>query len=374
VRLTSLCAASLLLYNLYALDRPTEPRPLDDHAALLDPIQLDNLTLIPIVTLDRASDRPPADDVLSLDEAMAERLLAIRELPGGRVDALSFGNAADRPVFVLAGELILGGKQDRVIAANAVIAPHSTQTLAVRCVEHSRWTGDSDGFVSAGRLAHDRLRGSAAYADQEDVWDEVARANAEHFTTNATDTYRDLAELQPATTARLEARVDDALAALPEADRARMIGYAVAYNGEVAAVDRFRSPALFGKLERKLLRAYLAEAREQPVTSTRAPCSHAVASFIANAEHGEAERVIGTAASTTMIQRGTRTASSQVVLGDRHLYSNYLGNVRVRREPARQWGCERHLYPGYLGNHAHDSCWQPTTRPGTGRLHRDDSR
>lgn len=318
-----LCAASLLIANLYALQReqPASPqRYLPDGSELLAPIQIDNLTLIPIV----ATDRTGSTDVLTLDEAMQDRRLRVSEL-AERAGALEFANAADQPVLVLAGELLLGGKQDRVVATSALIPPHSTRAIPVRCVEHGRWSGGDD-FISAGRLAHDRLRGIAAYARQSDVWSEVARANHAHFTTNETDTYRNLAELQPAATDTLEARVYLALAELPETDRDRMIGYAVAYNGELATVDRFASPVVFGRLERKLLRAYLAEAIERRTDDTsdgRPPCIHAVREFIVNAQRGSFQQLFANSSWPTLIRRGTRVASSFVQRGDEPTFASF---------------------------------------------------
>ena len=69
-------------------------------------------------------------------------------------------------MFLLAGEVILGGKQDRIIGQNTIIAANTTQSVPVFCVEHGRWTEQESGtvFHSAHALAHGRLRGKAAIA------------------------------------------------------------------------------------------------------------------------------------------------------------------------------------------------------------------
>jgi hypothetical protein len=360
VRSSFVCVLTLLICNLVDLgwreSGASSEQSIDDHAAVLAPIEVGSLALFPIVTLDD----PPGDDVLSLDEAMRSRIVRIREIDGGRVDTLELSNAADQPVFVLAGEVILGGKQDRVIAANTIIPPHTTLPVAVRCVEKGRWsdTGTTE-FTTASTLAHDRVRGSAVYATQADVWSEVSRANQAHGTTNETDTYRTIAARQAAEAKIFERRIDDALAALPPADRRRMIGYVVAYDGVVSAVDIFRSPSLFGKLERKLVRSYLAQTTEH--TAARPPCVHAIRDFIADAKRGAPETVIE-GASFTLIQRGAVASTSRVEIGDRHLYANYLGNARIHREPAGEprGNCDRRLYPSYLGNaQTNRDCWDP---------------
>src|ERR1044071_6241351 len=231
---------------------------LSDHTALLTPIQVDSLTLTPIVATGPAT---AEEQLLVLDEAMAAKKVKIREISDGTVNSLTFINQAQQPVFVLAGEVILGGKQDRIIGRNTVIPANTTQAVPVYCVESGRWTGETKEFSTGKALAHGRLRGQASYRAQRDVWNEVAAKNVARKTTNSSDTYRRVAQQQSdGTLGRMEKQVDDALARIPAADRSRMVGYAVALNGSVATVDVFASPALFKKLETKLVRSYLTEA------------------------------------------------------------------------------------------------------------------
>ncbi len=371
MRSTFVCVLTLLICNLSFEFRRTTPihqemtvRPaailapesLDEDSKLLAPITVGGLTLFPIV----ANEPVAGNDVLSLDEAMRTHELRIREVDDGNVNELSFANASDQPVFVLAGEVILGGKQDRIVSTTTVIPPHSTEAVPVRCVEHGRWKGETNEFTTAETLAHDRLRATATYATQVDVWAEVKQLNERNDTANGTDTYRTLAMRQAEDARNHERTIDAAIAALPRADRQRMIGYAIAYNGEVSAVDKFRSPALFGKLERKLLRSYIAQSTETVTITIKEPCVHALRDFVANAKSGDEETAFTTNLSSTLIKRGTIASTSWVNSGERHLYSNYLGNSRIVQSPQRRWICDRHLYPSYQGNaQANDECWAP---------------
>jgi hypothetical protein len=361
------------------------PEALTD-GAFLAPIQIEGLTLIPIV---ETAASEPAQDVLVLDEAMRTKLVTIREVDGGRVDQLELTNRSDQPLFVLAGEIILGGKQDRVIAANTVIPAKTTQAVAVFCVERGRWDNSSTEFTTAEALAHNRLRGNASYDAQGDVWDEVNVSNSRQRTTSSTDTYRTIAVQQRDGAYRsLEDRVYAALGGIPVADRARMIGYAIALDGNVTAIDLFRSSRLFAKLERKLVRSYLAEVVGwTPVAAAKAPSIQAIKDFMANADRAAVERSYETTLSATRIKRGTLADNANVQLktsrGDRHLYSNYLGNNpgasrRDRRPdvssdrhlyPSYLGNADRHLYPGYLGN-APGNQPQPTTGGTPARLRR----
>ena len=297
-----------------------DPAALSDRTALLAPIQVDSLTLTPIVATigatPGATPGPEAgnEQLLVLDEAMSARQVKIREVSDGAVNSLTFVNTAPHPVFVLAGEVIIGGKQDRIIGRNTVIPANTTQEVPVYCVEHGRWTGESKEFATARALAHGRLRGQASYAAQQDVWNEVAAKNVARKTTNGSDTYRRVAQQQSdGTLAAMEKRVDEALAKLPPADRERMVGYAVALNGALATVDVFGSPALFKKLETKLVRSYLTEAidiRARP--DARPPTAADVKAFMSDADKAAERRSYDTPAAETMVNTGERAFKAKV--------------------------------------------------------------
>lgn len=266
------------------------------------------LALVPIATT-----APADDDYLVLDEAMAEGLVRVSER--GPVNSLTLENRADRPLFLLAGEVILGGKQDRIIGKNTIITAHATVELPVFCVEHGRWSGRQATFASAGVLAHSALREKASFDDQGEVWEEVASKNHKRRTTNPTDTYRATAAQQ--TGAELGAwdeALDVQLRALPAEARAAVVGYAVALGGEVVAVDVFDSPRLFARLDRKLRRSYYAEAIDvaAPAGAT-APTIDAVRAFLWRAEAAPAEPVYGNDAADTVNQEAGDAASTKVL-------------------------------------------------------------
>ena len=171
---------------------------LSEHTTLLAPIQVDSLTLTPIVATAATKDAKDKkdDNLLVLDEAMAAGQVKIQEIAEGNVNGLTFVNKADHPVFVMAGEVIIGGKQDRIIGRNTVIPAKTTQEVPVFCVEHGRWNGQTKEFTTAKALAHGRLRGQASYAAQQDVWNEVAAKNKARKTQSASDTYRKVAQQQ----------------------------------------------------------------------------------------------------------------------------------------------------------------------------------
>lgn len=291
---------------------PVDPaRALSDHTRLLDPIQVASLTVTPIVSTRDVADANVAAMTV-LDEAMPKKLVTITEK--GDVNNLVLTNNADQPLFVMSGEVIIGGRQDRIIGRNTIIPPKTTQDVPVFCVEHGRWTGNSSEFTTAKALAHGRLRGKASFASQQDVWDEVSVKNGQRKTESATGTYRQIAAQQSdGTLDVMQRQLDGALARLSAADRSKLVGFAVALNGKVASVDVFNSPALFDKLETKLLHSYLTEAVDVKADATvKAPTASDVKDFVKEVDAAPAAPSYATPAADTRVYAGKYAAKAEV--------------------------------------------------------------
>src|SRR5262249_26495478 len=227
--------------SVLADDARKQPTPdakgqdLNEHAALLEPIQVDSLTLTPIVSTGTSTD---PGDLLVLDEAMPAKQVRITEFNEGDVNNLTLVNSADKPVFLLAGEVIIGGKQDRIIGRNTIIPAKTKQQVPVYCVEHGRWEGSTKEFSTAKALAHGRLRGRANFDDQSAVWAEGRAKNEARKTQNSTDTYRKVATQQSdGSNKDWQTRVDAAIANAAQAVRDRTIGYAVTLDGNDPSDD-----------------------------------------------------------------------------------------------------------------------------------------
>lgn len=320
----SLCVAGTVYAEAPRPAPKTPPAPkakVDPLAGtkLLTPIQVDSLTLTPIIADPSAAPTASAKgtvDVLVLDEAMASKKVRIKEIESESVNNLTFINKSEQPVFILAGEVIIGGKQDRIIGKNTIIPANTTQTVPVFCVEHGRWDNSSKEFTTAKALAHGRLRGKASFAAQSEVWNEVAEKNERRKTKNGTDTYRQVAQQQTDGSLKTwQKKVDDALAKLPAADRAKMIGYVVALNGKVATVDMFQSPTLFKKLEPKLVKSYVTEAVDIVTAKDIKPTTQKqVVDFIDDAESAGEEEDYATSTAKSYRKNGKTTGKSAVKL------------------------------------------------------------
>ena len=93
---------------------------------------------------------------------------------GPSVNQLVLINRSKRPLILLAGELVSGGKQDRIIAKDRIVPPGAEPLpLNVFCVEHGRWSNGAQ-FNAASAIVHPSVREQAAVKrNQSDVWESV---------------------------------------------------------------------------------------------------------------------------------------------------------------------------------------------------------
>ena len=131
---------------------------------VLAPIRHGNLTIFPVVAL-RSFD---TEEFLTLDEGLRSGEVIVTESgsvqplmrrrrtptpPGPQVNQLVLVNNSKRPLILLAGEIVTGGKQDRVIGKDRIIPGESDPIdLGVFCVEPGRWVGASDRFGAVGTV------------------------------------------------------------------------------------------------------------------------------------------------------------------------------------------------------------------------------
>jgi hypothetical protein len=261
---------------------------------VLAPIRHGNLTIFPVVAT-RSYD---TEEFLTLDEGLRSGEVIVTESgsvqpsmrrrrlpipPGPQVNQLVLVNNSKRPLILLAGEIVTGGKQDRVIGKDRIIPAESDPLdLGVFCVEPGRWTGSSDRFgmvgTSAGAvpapMAAPNVRAKAmADKDQQQVWSEVAKtrtAMSETVTVesaareiNGTSSYARVMNND-----EVKQKVDSVAGPIQRNYQSLIqqlrdqhaVGVAVAVNGEMVWADIFASTNLLEKYWPKLVRSYAAEA------------------------------------------------------------------------------------------------------------------
>jgi hypothetical protein len=203
---------------------------------------------------------------------------------GAQVNQLMLVNNSSRPLLLLAGEIVSGGKQDRVIGKDRIVPAESDPIdLGVFCVEPGRWVGSSSKFYSTGGMASAMaapgVRSKAmADKDQQKVWSEVRNSQAAIIarvpSASATGGRAEAAQLESTTSYaklmdnKVVQKQVDSVAAPMESDYRSLIrqlrdrnavGVVVAVNGEIIWADIFASTDLLQKYWPKLVRSYAAE-------------------------------------------------------------------------------------------------------------------
>jgi hypothetical protein len=270
-------------------------------------VTYENLTVFPVY----ASQQANTSGFATLDEALASGDAVVTEQgsymrrtrDGGgttsygsaQVNQLVLINRGKRPLLLLAGEVVSGGKQDRVIGKDRIV-PIGAEPLplSVFCVEHGRWTGGSDKFQASGTIVHPSVREKAAVdQSQTQVWAAVqgaapmssarggsatgSRAAAPPalsrsdvdavIASNApTMSYKQIYE-SPRVGRSVEEMAGQLQRRFERATKEHaVVGVVVAFGGEVAWSDIFASSTLFETYWPKLLRSYAVEALSRPAT------------------------------------------------------------------------------------------------------------
>ncbi len=217
-------------------------------------VEVGRLTIFPVMA--RGKVRPL--DVLSLDQAMKSGRLVITEHKRARVRSLTAANKSDKAVFIMAGEMIVGAKQDRMVGQDIVIPPLSSLEIPVYCVEKRRWRHVSRKFSSLGRAAPQKVR-SLAYAkvSQRRVWTGVGEVNERVGAKPPTATLR-AAYQDP----KVKQKIKQYLGRLNQLPQkySRMVGVVVVVKGRFLAADIFGRPELFARMWPKLVRSYALDA------------------------------------------------------------------------------------------------------------------
>jgi len=190
--------------------------------------------------------------IRALDEARARGELQVTERDRATVSSLVIENRGSMHVVLLAGEILQGGKQNRIVLEDVLVPPRSGPLiLPVYCIEQGRWVGDGKAFVPREILAAPQLRARMLErSEQREVWAEVDRYAKRAAAPSATGSYlaiHDKAEVQ-AHQKDVEAAIGGKI--VPGAQ-----GAAVFVADRFVGVDLFQDGSLFAREWPKLLRA-----------------------------------------------------------------------------------------------------------------------
>ncbi len=222
---------------------------------LAQPIQVSNVTIVPVVS--KEAQTPTGPEYATLAEAKRNAWIEIIEEPGdGEVDTLQVHNVGPKPILLLSGDLLLGGKQDRVVAKDTIVPPGKTAKIPVFCVEPGRWSGESKHFSYGDTSVPLSVKKEAAFGDQEKVWAGVGEFNAMAGAARGgrTTVQEGLNQKE------VQAHIDRNLAAVRERLGKNVVGLMFLVDGEIKTLELFGNNRLFSASRDSLLKGALAQA------------------------------------------------------------------------------------------------------------------
>ncbi|QTA91486.1 Uncharacterized protein dnm_075540 [Desulfonema magnum] len=173
----------------------------------------------------------------------------------------------------MAGEQLIGAKQNRVLNVSIMIAAHGKVPVPVSCVEQGRWNYHSRKFYSSGSASHGHLRKQMAedvydsyhktrrpVSEQGKVWNEVSRKLGKMGSLSGSDALEQAYEDRQTEIENIirDARIPD-----------DCCGVVFAFDGKIAGMDIFDKPSTLSKLSPKLIKAYALDALEEKYDTTQ---------------------------------------------------------------------------------------------------------
>jgi hypothetical protein len=214
---------------------------------------------------------------LTLSEALEQGIVVVRET--GNVQELSIENVSKKAtVFLNAGDIVKGGRQDRTVRDDLVLPPQSGKVaLTTFCVEHGRWSKrggeDAAAFSANSKVLSSRQQKLAARygSSQSEVWSGVAEQQSRLNENVSRLAGKQVDTRNAASASSLQLTLEDKdLEAVKRHyleklnpllnGKTDVIGFVYAINGEINSAEVYNNTTLFRALWPKLLDAAITEA------------------------------------------------------------------------------------------------------------------
>lgn len=283
------------------------------------PFTHNNLTVFPVL----ANESTSSAELITLDQGLRLGKIIITELgadgrsrtinrrhldDSAEVNRLALTNKSGKPLVLIAGEMILGGKQDRIVGHDCIIESSNTPVpLDVFCVEHGRWSGEA-AFGESGRIARGNGRGAGsgsggaqgsvagtivapmalpnirekaqAAKSQDQVWSAVESLVTVSAASTRTGDLNSVYKNKRVNTklGGFERALRDKLSA------GNIVGVVAAIDGKVVSADVFANHSLFQAYWPKMLKSYALEAVSTTTKGAERPSKTDAEAFLARVQ------------------------------------------------------------------------------------------
>jgi hypothetical protein len=303
-----------------------------------EPVQHENLAIY----LVRGPSTPGAIPA-TLEEALLKKTIIVHET--GSVSELQIENTGNEPVFIQFGDIVKGGRQDRVLTTSLLIPPNSGKVaIGAYCVEQGRWSKrgiedvtrfsasnaqifsrEAKVAIARAPIAAEARRASpptdlappTQSSDRVDIERRIRnsaqrQAVLQGGSSGQGEVWRSVSSVQGLLGEKLAAPVaseesrtslqltleNERLKAAQQGfitafepkglDGNDIIGVVLAVNGKIASADIYPSNGLFRKMWPKLIRAAATDAFAHRVDAApTAPTVDLAEAFLADAQKGE---------------------------------------------------------------------------------------
>lgn len=117
------------------------------------------------------------EEIISLQKAIKEKKVTLKEIytnDGSDARVLVIKNKSKKTILVSNGEIVLGGKQDRIIAETKLIEPGKEEHyIDVYCAEKGRWDKKAKSFKYLKPTDFDLKKIIDLKKNQAEVWKEI---------------------------------------------------------------------------------------------------------------------------------------------------------------------------------------------------------
>lgn len=179
----------------------------------------------------------------------------------GSVNTLIAKNISTDTIFIMAGEVVKGGKQDRVIGKDVVIPPGKEINLSAFCVEKNRWVTKNENkgaFTGYYNVTSMDIRKSVTEEkNQSEVWKKVDLHTSKNKATSSTSTYTNL-ENAVDYQKDVEKYIEQFGSSFKNNNR--IIGFIAVTGNEVIGCDMFATHKLFINSYGNLIHSYIGHA------------------------------------------------------------------------------------------------------------------
>lgn len=138
-----------------------------------------HLKLIPIKRIEQVTDSNfTTPNSISLNAGMGKGTVKLKERGNYMLDninVLLIENNSGKDLVIKSGEIVMGGRQDRVFARDTILASGKQHLVPVYCIEENRWSEKERKFIFRGTTGSGLQTIIDTAQNQTKVWDEIRR-------------------------------------------------------------------------------------------------------------------------------------------------------------------------------------------------------